>query len=362
LTLQLRLLPTAKQAAQLGATMRAFNAAATYAARAGFEAGVFSQPSVHKRCYYDLREKFGLSSQMAVRAIGKAVECFSRDKKTCPIFRPDGAMTYDERLMSFKGVDTVSLLTLDGRELVPLIYGEYQRERFDRMKGQVDLVLRDGRFYLYASINLPDGAPIEPTDFLGVDLGIVNLEHDSDDTNYTGAAVERVRRKHTKQRRDLQRRNTRGAKKKLKRIARKESLFRRQVNHEISKHIVTAAKDTQRGIALEDLTGIRARTTVRRNQRHRQGGWAFFQLRTFLECKALLAGVRVVAVDPRHTSRTCSQCGHCEKANRKNQSEFRCLHCALSLNADLNAAKNIAGLAQAALVDQPQNCCLPLAS
>ena len=346
--LQLRLLPTTKQSAQLRATMRAFNAAATYAARAGFDAGVFSRPSVHKRCYYDLRSKFGLSSQMAVRAIGKAVECFSRDKTVCPAFRPDGAMTYDERLMSFKGLDTVSLLTLDGRELVPLIYGEYQRERFDRMKGQVDLVLRDGLFYLYASIHVPDGAPIEPTDFLGVDLGIVNLATDSDGTTHTGAAVEHVRRKHAKQRRAMQRRNTRGAKKKLRRIGKKEARFRRHENHRVSKQIVLTAKDTARGIALEDLTHIRSRTTVRRSQRNRQGGWSFAQLRGFVEYKAQLAGVRVVAVDPRNTSRTCSQCGHCEQANRRSQAEFRCLHCDYSMSADFNAARNIAFRAQAA--------------
>jgi len=348
LTLQLRLLPTTKQGAQLRSTMRAFNGAATYAAHAGFEVGVFSQPSIHKRCYYDLRGKFGLSSQMAVRAIGKAVECFQRDKTVCPVFRPDGAMTYDERLMSFKGVDTVSLLTLEGRERVPLIYGEYQRERFDRMKGQVDLVLRDGRFYLYASIQIPDGAPIEPTDFLGVDLGIVNLATDSDGTTYTGAAVERVRRKHAKQRRALQRRNTRGAKKKLTRIAQKESHFRRHENHRISKQIIQTAKDTARGIGVEELTYIRSRTTVRRTHRNRQGGWAFAQLRSFIEYKAQLAGVRVVAVDPRNTSRTCSQCGHCETANRRSQADFRCLHCGSSTSADFNAARNIAFRAQAA--------------
>ncbi len=362
LTLQLRLLPTVKQAAQLRATMRAFNAAASYAARVGFEAGVVSQPMIHKRCYYDLRSKFGLSSQMAVRAIGKAVECFARDKTVCPVFRPDGAMTYDPRLMSFKGMDTVSLLTLDGRELVPLIYGEYQRERFDRMKGQVDLVLRDGRFYLYASIHVPDDAPIEPTEFLGVDLGIVNLATDSDGTAHTGAAVEHVRRKHARQRRALQRRNTRGAKKKLKRIAQKESRFRRHENHCISKHIVQTAKDTARGIGVEELTHIRTRTTVRRTQRNRQGGWAFAQLRGFVEYKAQLAGVPVVAVDARNTSRTCSRCGHCDKANRKSQAEFFCLHCHLSINADLNAARNIAFRAQGVAVSHPQNCQLARAS
>lgn len=362
LTLQLRLLPTAKQAAQLRATMRAFNAAATYAARVGFELGLRSQPSIHRLTYYKLREQFGLSSQMAVRAIGKAVECFARDKMVCPVFRPDGAMTYDPRLMSFKGLDTVSLLTLDGRQLVPLIYGAYQRARFDRLKGQCDLVLRDGHFYLYASITLPDGAPIAPTDFLGVDLGIVNLATDSDGATHSGDAVETVRRRHTKQRRDLQRRNTRGAKKKLRRIARKESRFRRHENHRISKQIVQTAQDTGRGIGVEELTHIRARTTVRRKQRNRQCGWAFAQLRSFVEYKARLAGVPVVAVDARNTSRTCSRCGHCEKANRKNQAEFFCLHCHLSINADLNAALNIAFLAQGAAVSHPQNCQLVRAS
>lgn len=348
LTLQLRLLPTTAQAVKLRATMRAFNDAASYAAKIGFQAGVFAQPSIHKRCYYQIREKFGLSSQMAVRAIGKAVECFKRDKTICPVFRHDGAITYDERLMSFKGVDTVSLLTLSGRELVRLIYGEYQRERLDRMKGQVDLVLRDGKFYLYASITVPDGAPINPTAFLGVDLGIINIATDSDGTTHTGAVVEQVRSKHARQRRDLQRRHTRGAKKKLKRIAKKESRFRRHENHCISKQIVRTAKDTARGIGVEDLTHIRTRTTVKRKQRNRQSGWAFAQLRNFVEYKARLAGVRVVSVNPRNTSRTCSQCGYCDKANRRSPSVFRCLHCDYSTSADFNAARNISCRAQAA--------------
>jgi len=47
-------------------------------------------------------------------------------------------------------------------------------------------------------------------------------------------------------------------------------------------------------------------------------------------------------VDPRNTSRTCSACGHCDKANRKSQSKFLCLECGRELNADWNAALNIA--------------------
>jgi putative transposase len=71
------------------------------------------------------------------------------------------------------------------------------------------------------------------------------------------------------------------------------------------------------------------------------GSWAFYQLRAFVEYKAKLAGVSIVAVDPRNTSRTCNECGHCEKGNRKTQAEFECLSCGHTALADLNAARNI---------------------
>lgn len=362
LTVQIQLCPSPEEAVALRRYIAAFNAGANYAARVGFEAGVFAQPSIHRRCYRELRDRFDLSSQTAVRAIGKAVETFRRDKTRCPVFRPDGAVVYDERTFSFKGIDRVSLLTQEGRIVIPWVCGAYQHGQIHALKGQADLVVRDGRFYLLACAEIPDPPPFDPTEALGVDLGIVSLATDSDGTTYTGAAVEHVRRKHAKQRRALQRRHTRGARKKLTRLARKESRFRRHENHRISKHIVTTAQGTQRAIGLEDLSHIRTRTTVRRSQRARQHGWAFHQLRTFVEYKARRAGVTVVLVDPRNTSRTCSQCGHCEKANRRSQADFHCLHCGYSLSADLNAARNIASRAQAALVNRPQNCQLAAAS
>jgi len=144
LTLQLKLIPTAEQHTVLLETMHAFNAAASYAAQVGFADHVFTQQSIHVRCYRELRDRFGLSSQMAVRAIGKAVETFKRDKRKCPMFRPDGAMTYDERLLGWKGPAHVSLLTLQGRQIVPMVYGEYQAGFLKRLQGQVDVVYRDG--------------------------------------------------------------------------------------------------------------------------------------------------------------------------------------------------------------------------
>jgi predicted transposase len=108
LTLQLQLLPSAAQKADLLATMERFNEAATFAAKVGFEAKVYGQVTLHKLAYYEIREKFGLSSQMAVRAIAKAVECFQRDKAKCPVFKERSAICYDQRVLSFKGLTEVS--------------------------------------------------------------------------------------------------------------------------------------------------------------------------------------------------------------------------------------------------------------
>jgi putative transposase len=346
LTIQLRVLPDADQRVTLLTTMTRFNEAATFAAKAGFEAGVFAQPSIHKLAYREIRDRFGLSAQMAVRAIGKAVECFKRDKKACPVFKPLGAVTYDQRILGFKGVDRVSLWTMTGRMVLPIAYGEYQGERFDRIKGQCDLVYRGGEFYLFATVDVPEGSPIEVKDFLGVDLGIANIATDSDGNQHSGKPVERVRRKHNLQRKRLGKRNTRGAKKKAKRVAGKEARFRRHENHVISKAIVGLAKDTSRGIAVEDLGGIRERLPVwSKESRNRLSGWSFAQLVDFLSYKAQLAGVPLVKVDPRNTSRTCAECGHCEKDNRKSQAKFLCLGCGHTANADQNAAENISALA-----------------
>jgi putative transposase len=334
--------------------MAACNAAATRAAWVAFEAGVFSQPSIHRLCYAELRESYGLSAQLAVRAIGKAVEVFRRDKSHIPSFRADGAITYDERCFSFKGRGAASILTRSGRVLVPVVYGEYQRQHFDRIKGQVDLVLRDGQFYLHATIDVADGAPIEVREFLGVDLGVVNVATTSDGEMFSGAKVEVIRVRRSNRRRRLQRaasrqrerdKRPRSVLRALKRLRGKESRFKAHENHCISKHLSILAQDTKRGIAVEDLRYIRQRIRFAKSQRARMGGWAFAQLQGFLAYKAKLRGVPFVIVNARYTSQTCAECAHCERANRESQAVFVCASCGHSANADVNGARNIAARA-----------------
>jgi IS605 OrfB family transposase len=342
LTLQLKLVPTAEQHTALLETMHAFNAAASYAAEVGYRDHVFTQASLHKRCYRELRDRFGLSAQMAVRAIGKAVETFRRDKRICPVFRPDGAMTYDERLLGWKGPAHVSLLTLQGRAIVAMVYGEYQAGYLHRLKGQVDLVYREGTFYLYATIDVPEDTPITPTHFLGVDLGIAHIATDSDGNSYTGEPIEVVRKRCATHRQTYQATGTKSTKRRLKKLAGQQAKFQRWVNHTLSKRLVAYAKDTKAALVLEDLTHIRDRSTVRAGQRSRHHNWSFRQLADFLVYKAQRAGIALVFVDSRNTSRTCNRCGYVDKRNRRSQADFSCLRCGHTAHADHNAARNLA--------------------
>src|SRR6185437_5759716 len=179
LILQTQLLPERDHAAKLKATVERFNEAANWAAGIAFGQQCSNKIDLQKIVYRDLRERFGLSSQMAVRCIAQVCEAYQRDKTIRPVFRPHASVPYDQRLMSFKGPDRVSLLTLEGRVFVACIMGKSQRERFTHAKGQADLVLHgDGRWFLLVTVDVPEATPIPTTDFLGVDLGIANIATD----------------------------------------------------------------------------------------------------------------------------------------------------------------------------------------
>ena len=352
-TLKIKLVPDEEQFKKLLETMKQFNLACNYISEVAFNAQTLGKIAIQKLCYYEVREKFNLSSQMAVRAIGKVAESYKTDKKEFHTFKETGAMVYDQRILSFDGLEFASILTLDGRIKVHMVLGEYHQGLMcgNRVRGQADLILQDGTFYLMLVVERPESAKVDIKSFLGVDLGIVNIATTSDGKEYSGAAVRGMRRRFARLRRKLQKKNTESAKRLMKKRRRKEQRFATDINHCISKQIVAVAKDTQRGIAMEDLGGIRERVnTVRKAQRRELSSWAFYQFRQFVTYKALLAGVEIQFVDPRNTSRTCPKCGNIDKKNRKTQSRFECTCCGYVANADINASRNIAARA---VVNQP---------
>ena len=354
LTLKAKLYPTVEQKMKLVDTMEQFNNACDTISKIAFENKCYNKFKLQKICYYEIRERFGLPAQLAIRAISKVVESYKVDKKCLHLFDKHGAVVYDQRVLAFKGLDKASITTIYGRVVVPLVYGSYTKLEESRIKGQADLIYVKGELYLCIVVDVPEETPLTPEGVLGVDMGVVNIATTSDGVIYSSDKCNKVRERFSKLKSTLQSVGTKSAKRHLKKISGKERRFKTNTNHLISKQIVQVAKDTNRAIAVEELTHIRSRTTVKKAQRERFGKWAFSQLRLFLEYKSKLIGVPFVSVDPRNTSRECSVCRYIDKNNRTSQAEFKCLECGHTEHADYNAAKNIAARA---LVNMPIAVC-----
>jgi IS605 OrfB family transposase len=342
-TLKVKIEVKPEQAKALHETMHQFNAACNYVAEIAFQMHTANKIKLQPIVYHDIREKFGISSQMAVRAISKACEAYKLDKSIKPTFDLDGAVVYDQRILSWKGLDTVSLLTVNGRIKVPIKICDYHAPRMDRIRGQADLIFRNKEFYLCVVVEVLEPIVSTPIDVIGVDLGIKNLAVDSSGEVFSGEKVDKVRTKLDSLKSDLQHYGTKSAKKHLKKLSGHEARFKRDTNHCISKKLVMKAKDTFSLIALEDLSGIRERITVRtKAQRHRHSSWGFDQLRMFIDYKAAIAGVGIVYIDPAYTSQECPICHHISRSNRPTRDEFACVCCGFSDLADTVAARNIA--------------------
>jgi putative transposase len=356
-TICCKLAVDAQANAALRLTQTAFNAAASYCATVAWEQGITNKNKLHHIVYGPTRITYRLGAQLACCARDKAAEAVraahSNGHLTCPTFDADGSIRYDARTYRLLSLDRVSLNTLSGRVIGQLVLGDFQRRYLYDMSwkvGGAELMRRDDVWYLCITQSKAAPDPDEPIGYLGVDLGIVNLAADSDGETYSGEDVRRLRERRYQHRRRLQLANTRRARWRLRQNARREHRFQKDVNHCISKALVAKARTQRKALALEDLKGIRERVTVRRKQRRARHSWAFRQLRTFISYKATQAGVGVVSIDPRNTSRRCAVCGFCDKRNRLDQAHFRCLSCGHSAAADTNAAVNIACVAA---VNQP---------
>jgi len=353
LTAKVKLVVTNEQAQSLKKTIELANSCCDWLSERAWETKVFRQFSLHKIAYYDARETFpALNSCVVVRCESKVAQAYKIDKKIKRTFLPLGAIEFDHNILTWQvGKKQVSIWTVDGRLKLSFQAGEHQLKLMQGKIGQADLCLIDDEFYLTAPcfIEQPDQSDV--TDFIGVDMGIVQIATTSDGDNFSGAQVDKVRRTFAHRRANLQHKGTKAAKRKLREIKRKQSRFQHDINHIISKKIVRKAHDTQRGIAIEQLGGIRERieTKVSHRQRGRISNWAFSDLKLKLEYKAAQLGIIVAAVDPRNTSRTCNMCGCIDKANRRSQSVFKCITCGHVANADYNAAENIRSRARAAV-------------
>jgi putative transposase len=376
LTVSCKLKVSQSQAAKLDATMDAFVQALNWVNQNTPEK-VVNAVKLQSLCYYQIRARFGLSSNLAqqvCRRLAGARKVAQQKNRPVKAFKR-GFATYDARIFSFREKDwTVSLTTVEGRERFELAIGRYQRERLagSNPKSATLVKRKDGSYSIQICVEAEPSPPQRTGRVLGVDLGRTDIAHTSDGDNWNGQQLNRVRDHYSRLRAVLQRKASKGTRSSrrrcrelLQRLSGKERRFQSRqrcvaktwVNHRISKAIVSRAKATNSAIALEDLTGIRKRVNQQprsKTERRRANSWAFYQLRQFLEYKARVAGVSLILVPPAYTSQTCHKCLHIHPdpaQSYRSGKKFKCGHCGWEGDADLNGANVIALLGAA--VNQP---------
>lgn len=208
------------------------------------------------------------------------------------------------------------------------------------------------KIFLNLSIDVPEQThELDENIVVGVDLGIAvpavcalnNNPYkkiflgDKDNFLYTRTSIQNQRQRLQRAMRFNS--GGHGRKKKLKKLEclkEKERNFAQTYNHTVARKIVEfAINNHAKYINLEHLKGINTDQTILRN-------WSYFELQSFIKYKAAMNGIVVRFVEPAYTSQTCSKCGNLEEGQRLDQSHFVCKKCGAEMNADYNAARNIA--------------------
>jgi IS605 OrfB family transposase len=352
LTLVTRIQLTSEQSYQLDRTLQAFADACNYV-NDNTNPKLTNKIALQSLTYQTIKENYSLVANMAVRACARvAANRKTAKQKGRPVKKfAATSMDLDKDLFRFIEKDwSVSLSTIEGRLKCRLRVSNYHRGKLAGTKPTSAQLCkhRDGFYYLHFQVKDEAPEPTKASNVIGVDFGRRDIAVTSEGESFSGEQVTTVRDKFSRVRTSVQQRASKGTRSSrrrcrqlLQRLSGKERRFQSWVNHTVSHRIVNQAVKLDAAIAIEDLTGIRERTNQQprnKTERRRSNSWAFYQLRSFLEYKAIRAGVEVIPIPPAYTSQTCNQCLHIGLRSGK---VFKCGHCGWHGDADYNGALNI---------------------
>lgn len=341
------------QVEHLKVTMDIYRKACNWLSNHVFETKNLNQVKLNHLYYSDLRQHFGLKSQMAqsvmktVIARYKSAKTNKHDWSLITFKQPEYDLVWNRDYSLTQNQFSVN--TLDGR--IKLNYERKGMKKYFNGTwkfGTAKLVHRFDKWFLHIPMT-KEFVALENknvNNVVGIDLGINFLAttYDSEGNTrfFNGRKVKHKRGQFKATRKQLQQKQTPSARKKLKEIGSRENRYVRDVNHQVTKALVEQySKGTL--FVLEDLTGVRNATEkVHIKNRYVSVSWAFYQFREMLEYKATLHGHKVIAVDPKYTSQTCPKCGHVDKRNRNKKTHtFKCVNCSYTSNDDRIGAMNL---------------------
>jgi putative transposase len=213
-----------------------------------------------------------------------------------------------------------------------------------------------GHWYVSVLVEQEHVVPVNHGPTVGVDLGIKNLATISDGEETPNPRHLRSRLKKLKRLQRAVSRKRKGSRNRQKAV-RKLAQLHRQIAHQRADtlhQLTSRLAKTKAVVVIEDLNVSGMLTNHQLAQAIADVGFAEF--RRQLSYKAAWYGCRVlVASRWEPTSKTCSGCGWVDDDLTLADRVFRCEHCGLAIDRDLNAAKNLVKLADSS--PDSQNAC-----
>lgn len=348
-TVSIKLTPTEEQSQKLYALQKEFSDVRNAIVEIAVENKCFNQFTLHNIAYYKIRQNFKLGSQMtciAIKSVCSAYKAALRRRNQIPkISFRSMSVHFDKRTYTLNK-DYVSLYTLSKRIKISYKIGEFQKNYIEKgISKEAELIRKRKGWYLNLVLDLPDVPPCATHgEIIGVDLGENNIACTSNGKIFSGRQLRYERDKALALRARLQSNGTKSSKRFLKKVSGKEARHVKDVNHCVSKSLVSEAVTSGcNTIAMEDLANIRSRIKGGKRMRSRLHRWPWAQLQNFVEYKARMAGINTVFVNPAFTSQTCSRCG---QLGIRDRHHFECSNCVIFLHSDVNAALNIRKIAE----------------
>ena len=299
---------------------------------------------VHSLVYEPMREKYPtIPAQSVIKMYKDAISNLrSCKRKSCPMrFNP--SMRLDKRLYSKLTPTSISLPSSKRNKRVVVKFQTY--DKFNELASMYTMAdplifMKNDEIWLSVTFNVPS-KPVVGETYLGVDLGIRRIFTTSDGLSYKGKELNGLKRKIRYNRRKLQAKGTKSAKRKLKKLSNKERNVNKNYTHLICNKILDTDKSV---IVLEDLKGIKQNTSKFENGRKRTkhnnriSQVPLFMIKNILTYKATHVGKRVESVSPSYTSQIDSMTGK-RDGQRKGCRYYS--SSGLVYDADWNAAINI---------------------
>ena len=354
ITAKIQISATVDDKVLLDETMSVYADACNYVSDYVFRTHNLKQFSLNKVLYSELRERFGLKSQMAQSVFKTVIARYktileNESKWIKPSFKkPQYDLVWNRDYSLTQ--NRFSVNTLNGRVKLPY-FSEGMSKYFDHTVykfGTAKLVNKHGKYFLHIPVtyDVKESNISDIRNVVGIDRGInfVVATYDSKHKSgfVSGKAIKQKRANYSKLRKELQMRHTPSARRRIKAIGQRENRWMQDVNHCVSKALVKSnPKHTL--FVLEDLSGVRNATErVKTKDRYVSVSWSFYDLEQKLIYKAKQNQSSVIKVDPRYTSQCCPVCGHTEKSNRNKKIHlFTCRKCGYKSNDDRIGAMNL---------------------